>query len=443
MSIKIYSKSISRANRRRTLLLSLAAVTAVSLISCSPHTPATKPASEPVASTPGGTATAGAKASDNAPASDGEKTGSAVAAAGGEGGSAGSGAYVSFVTGNVESTTSTAGAASPPASAASVSPRGAVHVADPVLSGETLTTSKASAAEVRVGKLFDFGLGESSVVRVERRDASHLTLTLLKGSIEVKAGSRIVSEGSIDPNGHSASSSPLLLEIHTPHLFVTSRGGSLAVTVNPDSTLCAVGLGQVWLLPESVVYSDIIGDIANQEVLRLLDSILSKAVAVSKHQQITVAETELAGVDKVGATLRRLLLETKGRQQLTKSEGEDIRSLAEKAAGEVEAAIGTPGPLSDALRKELDPASVHQRTMKTESSSSPGPGATTRKSPPSPSSSSTSTGATPGGAVSATPPAGAPTSGRSASSSATSPADGSGGFPGPTPPSPPTPPTAP
>lgn len=340
-----------------------------------------------------------------------------------------------------------------------------VRVADPVKPGELLTTDKDSLANVRVAKRFEVSLGHDTAVAFDKIDPPppgsaarrpfRLVLSLHRGSLVVKAGSKLVSRQSKkgDPPRK-----PLLLEVHTPHLFVTSRGGTLLITDTEKAMLAAVGLGNAWLLPSSLVYPHLIGKLG-KPVVTLLNGILSKAVPVGRDQQLTITPAKLSSVDRVGAALLAILTSIEGQKQPSKLTMEALTALAHKAAHGVHGAIGKPKPISTALRKELNPASVGKPKMKVVSSSSSSSGSssggsrgakgssTTTRSSGSSSPSATNTTANgtrsqTGTATSRGTQSAAPATSRGPTSGGSTTSDGSYGS-GPTAPTPPTPPTPP
>lgn len=391
-----------------------------------------------------------------------------------------------------------------------------VRIADPVAAGETLTTEKGSAVEVLVGDEFDVGLGENTSVefggdgmRAGSESVGGLTrleLTLHRGTVIVKAGRQLVIDSGPHPAGATAGvQPPLLVEVHSPHLFLSSRGGSLLLGDNGDSTLCAVGVGRAWVLPESVVYSDLIGTVTNPSAVAMLNEILSKAVALAAGQELTVPTSQLGEVDKLGKVVRAILAANEREQRYPQATNDAFTALTSQAAAAVAKAIGVPGPISGALERELNPASAQREKMKVTSATESGPGSKrTSKVAQSAASSKTSTeaarparkpetkplspatsssvsgqsaGSTRSGAASSSPsspqasppltakagtnaPSGTASEGSSAPSvdmqssspapvggsaagSTTRAAGSSGSFPGPVPPTPPTPPKAP
>lgn len=397
----------------------------------------------------------------------------------------GSLAYVSFVSGKV------VGARTPVSSgggAAAAPPSGGseVGVGDPVDAGESLATGAGSLLQVLVGSSYELSLGRSSLLRFDAIDpppagsprSFRLALTLEKGSLVVKAGRTFLHALPAKPSG-AAPEPALLLEVSTPRLFLSSRGGVLLVSDTGEAARCAVGPGSAWLLPRSIVYPKVIAKVP-KPALDLLNGILAKAVPLSRDTEITVLAASLAPIDTVGSAIREILASSEGEARLSQPTMEALTGLARKAALGVSEAIGKPTAISSALRKELDPQSVAKQKMKVTSVSENGQAVTTASSAEGQASAASSTGDQ-GSAVSASPqaattdgasqsaapagqrpvpPAGAPRQGATATSSGpassgtpgtgSQPANSSSGsatgtdtFPGPTPPTPPTPPTAP
>lgn len=419
MPEKIYSKSPFRANRhrapgtlarrrsnfRRTALFASLALSLILVASCSRQASqagGTAPESAGAANGEAQTlaAASGAAGSSGQPASAAKSAAPADAAAGGTaspvaGGSSAQGAtggsaaapagpYVSFVTGTVT------GARPTGDSTKIVSTPAKLRVADSIERGELVQSAKSSAAEVRIGSEFDIGIGEETTVRFDSvagagKGPDRLTLHLEKGTLQIKAGAALI-DGSLT-GSTGAGGRPLLLEVHTPLLFVSSRGGSMLLSAQPDNDRAAVGLGQAWILPQSVVYSDLVGKLHDESILKDLDTILSKALPVSRHEELSVTSSQLTNIDRVGSSLRSELKAVLAAKPPTAQQSSTVASLTTRASGEVQSALGKPKPLSASLQKQLDPSMVTQPKMKTtsvsESSSSKGTSAGQSTQPPS------------------------------------------------------------
>ncbi len=320
------------------------------------------------AASPAGGGAAGATTSATAGTPAGKTAGaSSPGAAAGSGAATPTGPYVSFVTGTVT------GSRPEGDSAKLVSTPAKLRVADSIERGELLRSGKSSAAEVRIGSEFDIGIGEETTVRFDSvggagKGPDRLALHLEKGTLQIKAGSALI-DGSLTGNSGSRGNGgrPLLLEVHTPLLFVSSRGGSFLLSAQPDNDRAAVGLGQAWVLPQSVVYSDLVGRLQDQTILKNLDSILSKAVPLSRNEELSVTASQLVNINRVGRAIRSQLEAVLAAKQPSTKESSAISSLTSRAAGELQTALGKPKPLTASLRQELNPASVTQPKMKTTS----------------------------------------------------------------------------
>ena len=282
-------------------------------------------------------------------------------------------AYAAFVSGNV----TIAGGAS----------KRELRVGDPVPPGARLTTARGSATELRIGTIADFGLGEEASLAVTSISARSgggpvvdVSLTLDSGALLAKLGESIAgaAEGGAAPSSAPVGSSgstagpAVLLELSTPRMFVTSTGGSLLVRSDVGSLTCAVGLGQAWLVPSSLVYTDLVSKLNDPKVEALLDSILSRAVPIHAGEEISVPYERLRRVDEAGITIHRILQANIEQRSFPAAASARLAELVGEANGELAGAVGSPGPLDAALRTELLPGAViGPKMMRTPAAASP------------------------------------------------------------------------
>ena len=282
-------------------------------------------------------------------------------------------AYAAFVSGNV----TIAGGAS----------KRELRVGDPVPPGARLTTARGSATELRIGTIADFGLGEEASLAVTSISARSgggpvvdVSLTLDSGALLAKLGESIAgaAEGGAAPSSAPVGSSgstagpAVLLELSTPRMFVTSTGGSLLVRSDVGSLTCAVGLGQAWLVPSSLVYTDLVSKLNDPKVEALLDSILSRAVPIHAGEEISVPYERLRRVDEAGITIHRILQANIEQRSFPAAASARLAELVGEANGELAGAVGSPGPLDAALRTELLPGAViGPKMMRTPAAAAP------------------------------------------------------------------------